>query len=390
MIAPVSPLPAITRAVLIDGWSQPGFAGTPLIQIDGGQAGSGDGLTITGSDVTVRGLDVSDFSNGAGIHISGTGATGNWIYGNFLGTDPTGTQALANNAGVEIDGAATQNLVGTNGDGVNDAAERNIISGDLFAGVWITGEGTSDDAVAGNFIGSDVTGSVALNNGTQPVTDLQGVVFGGGVVIAAGASGNRIGTDGKSIDDVGERNVIGGSGQDGIDICGTGTDGNVVAGNFVGSDVRGTASLGIFNDGVFLAEGASSNWIGVNPLGGAAIGDEGNVIPGNDVDGIQIVSGSDGNTIAGNKIGTDVSGTVALHNPTYGWWNYGVEVETTCVGNTIGGLASAAGNLISGNLGGIRVSGTANVVEGNLIGTDVTGDAALGNSGSGIQIDGGA
>src|SRR5262249_34217578 len=247
-IAPASPLPAITKAVLIDGWSQPGHSGTPLIELSGSQAGTADGLTITGPDVTVRGLDINNFSQGAGIHITGTGATGNWIYGNFLGTDPTGTQALPNNAGVEIDAGAAHDLVGTNGDGVNDAAERNLLSGDLFAGVWITGQGTSNNAVAGNFIGTDITGLAAVNNGTQPVTGSLGVVFGGGIVISAGASGNRIGTDGKSIDDAGERNVIGGSGQDGADICGTGADGNVVAGNYIGSDVTGTASLGIFND----------------------------------------------------------------------------------------------------------------------------------------------
>ena len=391
-IAPLSALPAITQPVLIDGLSQPGYAGTPLIEIDGRNAGGGDGLTITGSDVTVRGLDISGFSQGAGIHITGTGATGNWIYGNYLGTDPTGTQAVPNDEGVEIDAGATQNLIGTNGDGVNDTAERNVLSGNLFAGVWITGQGTSNNAVAGNFIGTDISGSVALNNGTQPVTDSLGNVFGGGVAISAGATGNRIGTDGKSVDDVGERNVIGGSGEDGIDIYGTGTDGNVVAGNFIGADVTGTVSLGIYNDGVLLAEGASSNWIGVNPLGGTAARDEGNVIPGNDTDGVQIASGSNGNTIAGNKIGTDVSGTVALHDPTYGWWGYGVEIDSTCAVNTIGGLASGAGNLISGNLTGIGVSGTANLIEGNKIGTDITGTVArrqriLGawHSGSGRQ-----
>jgi hypothetical protein len=389
-LAPASPLPPITRAVLVDGESQPGYAGTPLVQIDGSQAGGGDGLTITGSNVTVRGLDISNFSQGAGIHITGTGATGNWLYGNFLGTDPTGTQALGSNVGVEIDAGATKNLVGTNGDGVNDTAERNIISGNLFAGVWITGQGTSNNAVAGNFIGTDISGSVALNNGTQAVSDPSGAVFGGGVAISAGASANRIGTDGKGIDDVAQRNVIGGSGEDGVDIYGTGTDGNVVAGNYIGSDLTGTASLGIYNDGVLLAEGASSNWIGVNPLGGTATGDEGNVIPGNDIDGIQLVSGADGNTIAGNKVGTDASGTVVLPDPIYYKFNYGVEVDAPCVGNTIGGTASGAGNLVSGNWAGIAMSGSANLIEANKIGTDITGTVALGNVYSGIQIDGGA
>ena len=93
-IEPASSLPAITQAVLIDGESQPGYAGTPLIELGGQNAGTGDGLTITGSNVTVRGLDIGGYSQGAGIHITGAGATGDWIYGNFLGTDPTGTHAV--------------------------------------------------------------------------------------------------------------------------------------------------------------------------------------------------------------------------------------------------------------------------------------------------------
>src|SRR5262249_55592109 len=68
-IAPNSALPALTNPVLIDGFSQPGYAGTPLVAIDGTQAVTGDGLTITGPNVTVRGLDITNFSQGAGIHI---------------------------------------------------------------------------------------------------------------------------------------------------------------------------------------------------------------------------------------------------------------------------------------------------------------------------------
>jgi hypothetical protein len=266
-IEPLAPLPAVSQAVLIDGFSQPGYAGTPLIEVNGNQASGGDGLTITGTDVTVRGLDINNFSQGAGIHITGTAATGDWIYGNFLGTDPTGTESQPDDEGVEIDGGATHNLVGANGDGVNDTAEGNLLSGNLFAGVWIAGIGSDGNAVAGNLIGTDVSGSVALNNGTQPVRDQYGV-FGGGVVIAGGASGNRIGTDGKSVNDLGERNVIAGSNNDGIDIYGNGTTANIVAGNFIGTDATGAVALGITGDGVFLAEGASSNWVGVNPYGG--------------------------------------------------------------------------------------------------------------------------
>ena len=397
-IAPLSALPAITNPVLIDGWSQPGYSGTPLIELSGNQAGSGDGLTITGSEVTVRGLDINGFSQGAGIHVTGTGATGNWIYGNFLGTDPTGTQALPNNEGVEIDSGATKNLVGTNGDGVNDASERNLISGNLMNGVWMNGQGTDGNVVAGNLIGTSVTGDVALYNGTPPTYYLNSTI-GDGVVISAGASGNRIGTDGKSVDDVGERNVIADSGDDAIEVYGTGTDDNIIAGNFIGTDVTGTQSLGIASDGVYLADGASSNWIGVNPLGGEAIQDEGNVISGNGYDGVQIHGSASFNVVAGNKIGTDVTGTVALGNG-----SNGVEVGAGCVSNTIGGATAAAGNLISGNgataAAGNFISGNSdgvqidngssfNIVAGNKIGTDITGTAALGNFSSGVEVDAG-
>ena len=108
-IAPLSPLPAITNPVLIDGFSQPGYAGSPLIELTGSQSGAADGLTITGSDISVCGLDLNGFSQGAGILISGPNATANWIYGNVIGTDPTGTQAEPNLNGVQvIDGGTRQ------------------------------------------------------------------------------------------------------------------------------------------------------------------------------------------------------------------------------------------------------------------------------------------
>jgi hypothetical protein len=256
----------------------------PLIQIDGSQAGGGDGLTITGSDVTVRGLDITDFSQGAGIHITGPGATGNWIYGNFLGTDPTGTQALSSSEGVLIDAGATQNLIGTNGDGVNDTAKRNLLSGNLFAGVQITGQGTSNNAVAGNFIGTDVTGTIAL--GTQLTV---------GVQIDSGAASNTIGGTAA-----GAGNVISGNAGLGVFINGAGSPGNLVQGNKIGTDPTGTAALGNAGGGVQITNGADSNTIG-GPTANA-----GNLITDNAGPGVYVgASPSDasiGNEITGNRI----------------------------------------------------------------------------------------
>jgi len=62
-ISPVSPLPAITDPLLIDGFSQPGYAGTPLIAVTAPSSGGIDALAV-GSNTTVRGLLVDGFAFG--------------------------------------------------------------------------------------------------------------------------------------------------------------------------------------------------------------------------------------------------------------------------------------------------------------------------------------
>ena len=383
-VAPLSSLPAITNPVLIDGDSQPGYAGTPLIELDGSQAGGGDGLTITGSGVTVRGLDIGGFSQGAGIHLTGTGTTGDWIYGNFLGTDATGETADPDKEGVEIDGGATLNRIGTDGDGVNDAAERNLISGNSFAGIVINGRGTDGNAIAGNFIGTSVTGEVALDNGTVPALFIAKnsmstsflLHIGGGVVIEGGASNNRIGTDGSSVDDAGQRNIIAGSDVDGVEILSGSpvTEGNIVAGNFIGTDLTGTIGLGIVRNGVYIVPNlfggtVSSNWV------------EGNVISGTGSDGVRI-DGSADNVVAGNKIGTDATGAVALGNSADG-----VQIYSSS-GTTIGGATAAAGNLIAYNGGpGVQVGFPATAIN-TAIGNAITDNRIFGNTGPAIELGG--
>ena len=171
-----------------------------------------------------------------------------------------------------------------------------------------------------------------------------------------------------------ERNVIAGSDNDAIDIYGTGTDGNVVAGNFIGTDVTGTSALGIAGDGVFLAEGASFNWIGVNPNGGTAVGDEGNVISGTGSPGIAIVDGSNDNVVAGNEIGTDSTGALSLPNAA------GIYIGGSSSNNTIGGTTAAAGNLITNNDGpGVDVTDTS-------VGNQITANRIFGNTGQAIDL----
>src|SRR5262245_51231687 len=120
-ISPLSQLPTITGAVTIDGWTQPGFAGSPIIELSGASAGaSASGLIITAGNSTVRGLVINRFSiAGIGFFTNG----GNVVEGNYIGTNVAGTAALGNGVqGMFV--ATSNNWIGTNGDGVNDAAER--------------------------------------------------------------------------------------------------------------------------------------------------------------------------------------------------------------------------------------------------------------------------
>ena len=144
--------------------------------------------------------------------------------------------------------------------------------------------------------------------------------------------------------------------------------------------MTGTTALANL-DGVKTANGATNDTIG-----GTTAADR-NIISGNTFAGVEFESG--GNLVEGNYVGTDLTGAVAVAN-----LSSGIYVGPSITNNTIGGTASGAGNLISGNgrIGfnttGIGLDGTSNnLVEGNYVGTDYTGTHALGNAYAGIEID---
>lgn len=383
-IQPLSALPTITEAVTIDGWSEPDFAGTPVIELNGNMAGVlVSGLRITAAGSTVRGLVINRFQL-YGVVIVGSGADGNVIAGNYIGTDVTGTAPLANSAwGVLITLGAKHNIVGTEGDGINDAAERNVISGNAL-GVAVgnqagAGVGTDGNIIAGNFIGTNAAGTAAIPNGSN------------GVQIAFGARNNRVGTNADGISDAVERNVLSGNGYSGVEIGRVGTDGNVVAGNYIGLNAAGTAAIpnGQWQyAAVLIEDGARSNRVGSN---GDGINDavERNVISGNAGVGVGLEGGgTTGNVVAGNFIGTNAAGTAKVANTTNG-----VAILNGASGNTIGGSAAGAGNVISGNGGyGVLVNGAAtagNSILGNTIGTNQLGTAAIQNL-VGVRLESGA
>jgi hypothetical protein len=351
--------------------------------------------TIGGSSEGRRNLISGN--NEDGVFVTGAGTTNNTLAGNLIGTDASGASPLPNvDDGVHISQGASANTIGG-----TSAAERNIISGNSDDGVYLTGAGTQSNQVMGNHIGVSVTGAEALanlDNGVYISEGASGNVIGGtvdgagnvisangykGILIVSADTwgteviGNLIGTNAAGDSALGntwdgieiagyahdnrvggttanERNVLSGNGSNGIIIIG-GAHHNEVQGNLIGTDSTATFAIGGQpNGGVDLADGAQYNTIG----GPTAA--ERNIISGNGVDGI-FVEGAETqfNTIQGNFIGTDLSGSAAIPNNPWGLF-----ILNTASNNLI------AENLIRGNLGhGMEITfgATANEIRENEV-----------------------
>ena len=171
-ILPITPLPALSNAITIDGTSQPGYSGTPIIQLGGSQikdpmtlSTGSNGLLIKSGNCTIRGLVINNF-NGNGIEIEGGGK--NLIAGDYIGTDISG-QISFPNAG---DGIFTINSR-SNTIGGTTAADRNLISGNGGSGIDIistTNNVVGSNIIQGNFIGTDATGLGGLGNTYDGIT----------------------------------------------------------------------------------------------------------------------------------------------------------------------------------------------------------------------------
>src|SRR6185503_4637815 len=103
-------LPEITDPVVIDGTTQPGYTGSPLIELDGTLIIPGaTGLVIKAGGSTVKGLAIGNFSDGTGLLLSG--CNNNVIQGNHIGIDATGTTSRPNDAGIVLSNSSN-NLIG--------------------------------------------------------------------------------------------------------------------------------------------------------------------------------------------------------------------------------------------------------------------------------------
>ena len=294
-----------------------------------------------------------------GISVFDPGAVGNLITGNYVGTNVAGTASIPNfYSGITVGGGATDNTIG----GYQPGA-RNLASGNGHSGIYIGGDGTDNNLVAGNYAGTDATGTFAIPNSRS------------GITVSGGAADNIIG---GSV--TGAGNLVSGNSETGIYIYGDGTDRNLVSGNYVGTNATGTSSIPNSGSGVMISGGAKGSTIGGDGTG------TGNLVSGNSEAGVYIYGeGTEYNRVTGNYVGTDVTGTYAIPNS-----RNGIRVSGGAMGNSIGDFGVGAGNLVSGNSdGGIYIYGDGtdyNYVIGNLVGTTADASSELGNGRYGVVI----
>jgi parallel beta-helix repeat protein len=431
-ITPQASLPAITNAVFIDGYSQAGASGNTnpfgqadnavlKVELNGAAVANANALMVSAPNSTVCGLVINRAGNG--IEIVQTGSGNDWIYGNFIGVDPTGMVNEGNGTGVYVV-SANNVTIGSKNDG-HDALERNVISAneaDPNNANILVRDNSTFVTIQGNYVGTDATGSaqfysasnddINLREESSSNLNITGNVVSGPAYIGmhlvgdtnVTIQGNRIGTTADGTQTLGAGHTGGGGifmeycanvligGVDtnapGAALAGAGNliSGNnigleieigpsvTIQGNYVGTDITGSYAIPNLSDGVGV--GGCQNVM----IGGVTAG-TGNLVSGNGRRGIGITETAGPVLIEDNTIGTDATGKYAIGNA----WS-GVDIGAAS-GVTVGGATQAARNLVSGNGGGIRDVGTGNLIEGNLIGTDLSGTKAVPNGG-GIALGG--
>lgn len=250
----------------------------------------------------IVGTNSGSGTNGDGIAL--WYCTNSFIAGNIIGLNKNGTGTNMGNVrdGILLTVDCSNVIIGTDGDGVSDALEANIIGRNGRYGIQIAGRSFAN-IVMGNTIGLDQTGAVAPN--------LYGIEL-------LNAYSNRIGTNSDNISDALERNIISGNTNDGIHFSSysffgfdANTNDNQVRGNIIGTNAVGAAGLGNGRNGITLHASQSGFFVNNNIIGtnndNVFDANEGNVIAYNGLHGIRVVNpaagaGSTSNKFARNRI----------------------------------------------------------------------------------------
>jgi parallel beta-helix repeat protein len=368
------------------------------IAVIGSSAGNTTGLPIAQPGSQVRGLDIENFGfNGTGIVITAAGNV--QVAGCFIGTNATGTAAAPNYNGVVIENSSNviggpnvgdRNVIsGNSNDGLyvvdqfanplhveptGNVIENNLIGTDVTGtkalgnfnfGVWDYGSGNTyggTTAGLGNVISGNVTGGIRTGGsvtieGNYLGTDVTGnVALGGGDIFAEqDLSGSPV------LSTVITNNLVSGTGEWGISVNPSSQPSQatyLIANNLIGTNAAGTAALGNALEGLFIS------------ADNASILD--NVISGNAGVGIRL-SGCKSAVVQGNAIGTDRTGQIAIGNTAGGI------VLSNSTGSLIGGTGQGQGNVVADN-GGIGIE----VDEGQQ--NRITRNSIFGNAGPGIYL----
>ena len=347
VIQTASRLPAIrdtTGGTFINGFTQPGATpntdplvsnATVLIEVKGGGTNAWDGFAITSGSNTLRGLSIYNFRRPIWIYRTGKFTAGNTIQGSVIGTDPAGNfvaPALVDlGHGIHIEQDSPNTLIGGPA-----PADRNVVSGNARHGIGVWHSWSDNTVVQGNLVGLSPDGTRRVPNRKH------------GVDLNFGASNSLVGGDGP-----GERNVISGNDDSGVEVSHTSeTTDNRILNNFIGTRVDGvsvTSWSGNTNNGIWVEDGASANTFANNVIGGNGKG------------GMRLLNGphngpSTGNVIRDNWIGRAPNGA-DIPNGQAGIWvdGSGTLIIDNHIHNTEGpGIVSVAadaqGNTFSRNL----------------------------------------
>lgn len=372
----------LTDPAVIDATTQPGYAGSPLVEVVGQFFVLGGSTTLRGLSIHSPGLDGFGTYGESIILGREPGSTvqpvngGNVVEGCYIGLLPDGVTPGTNarRSGIVI--TSPNNRIG----GTTPAA-RNVISGYKSNGIAIfPSSSVSPDGniVQGNYIGTTASGMAALGNSDD------------GIVLA-GSSGSTIGGVAA-----GAGNVISGNGGAGVRLqvqAGVGaTSNNLIQGNFIGTDRTGTSAIPNALDGIILRPNDFPSLELANNLIGGTTPAARNLISGNLEGGIWFGYGNaQGNLVQGNYIGTKIDGVTGLGNgsapPPGATHNDGIFFEgpggngvTSGPGNhVIGGTVPGSGNVIAFSSGsGVSVT--------EAYRTLIAGNTIFSNSHSGVAL----
>ncbi len=305
---------ALTDPVIVDGTTQPRYGTAPANVCATADAPSYLRVEITVSQLfdsvflltpeadsspsTFRGLSLA---GGSPLHLQAAGA--HRVQCNHIGVDGPGTGVLVpvpspgnppTSSGVLLQFSAQGAWIGTDGDGIDDVAERNVFGG---AGIGVNVNANVDNVIAGNYFGVGADGTTKLSANL-------------GIFMRQSSGANRVGSDFDGVSDDVERNIIGN--------CSTGiglfewASGNEIAGNWIGIDASGAPAAN--TQGIFLSDVGTERWIAYNRVEANGTG-------------IEIDAGSTGtldpdsrdNCLVGNDTGFLHAGTADLAFES-NWW----------------------------------------------------------------------